>query len=59
MKTAVENLKNSLDLPVPRFQTRRSWYGPVIQGNLSVNPSFTIAALAEFAMSKIPGAGDS
>jgi cholesterol oxidase len=28
--------------------------GSVIQGNLGVNPSFTITALAEYAMSKIP-----
>ncbi len=28
--------------------------GSVVQGNLGVNPSFTITALAEFAMSKIP-----
>jgi len=28
--------------------------GSAIQGNLGVNPSFTIAALAEYAMSKIP-----
>ncbi|MCF6332449.1 MAG: GMC family oxidoreductase, partial [Draconibacterium sp.] len=31
--------------------------GLVVQGNLGVNPSFTITALAEFAMSRIPGAG--
>jgi cholesterol oxidase len=28
--------------------------GSVVQGNLGVNPSFTITALAEYAMSKIP-----
>ena len=28
--------------------------GSVIQGNIGVNPSFTILALAEYAMSKIP-----
>lgn len=28
--------------------------GSVVQGNLGVNPSFTITVLAEFAMSKIP-----
>jgi cholesterol oxidase len=28
--------------------------GSIIQGNLGVNPSFTITALAEYAMSKIP-----
>ena len=28
--------------------------GSVIQGNLGVNPSFTITALAEYAMSKVP-----
>lgn len=28
--------------------------GTVIQGNLGVNPSFTITALSEYAMSKIP-----
>lgn len=31
--------------------------GSVIQGNLGVNPSFTITALAEYAMSKIPENG--
>lgn len=31
--------------------------GSVIQGNLGVNPSFTITALAEFAMSKISKEG--
>lgn len=31
--------------------------GSVIQGNLGVNPSFTITALAEYAMSKIPAKG--
>jgi cholesterol oxidase len=31
--------------------------GSVIQGNLGVNPSFTITALAEYAMSKIPEKG--
>jgi cholesterol oxidase len=29
--------------------------GSVVQGNLGVNPSLTIAALAEYAMDKIPG----
>jgi cholesterol oxidase len=29
--------------------------GSAIQGNLGVNPSFTITALAEYAMSQIPG----
>jgi cholesterol oxidase len=29
--------------------------GSVIQGNLGVNPSFTITALAEYAMAQIPG----
>ena len=28
--------------------------GSIIQGNLGVNPSFTILAMAEYAMSKIP-----
>jgi cholesterol oxidase len=28
--------------------------GSVILGNLGVNPSFTITALAEYAMSRIP-----
>jgi cholesterol oxidase len=28
--------------------------GSIIQGNLGVNPSFTITALTEYAMSKIP-----
>ncbi len=28
--------------------------GSVVQGNLGVNPSFTITAMAEYAMSKIP-----
>ncbi len=28
--------------------------GSIVQGNLGVNPSFTITALAEYAMSKIP-----
>jgi len=28
--------------------------GSVVQGNLGVNPSFTITALAEYAMSRIP-----
>ncbi|TNF39957.1 MAG: GMC family oxidoreductase [Bacteroidetes bacterium] len=31
--------------------------GSVVQGNLGVNPSFTITALAEYAMSKIPKKG--
>ncbi|HSH19854.1 MAG TPA: GMC oxidoreductase [Draconibacterium sp.] len=31
--------------------------GSVVQGNLGVNPSFTITALAEYAMSKIPAKG--
>ena len=31
--------------------------GSVVQGNLGVNPSFTITALAEYAMSKIPKNG--
>ena len=31
--------------------------GSVIQGNLGVNPSFTITALAEYGMSKILGNG--
>jgi cholesterol oxidase len=31
--------------------------GSVIQGNLGVNPSFTITTLAEYAMSKIPEKG--
>jgi cholesterol oxidase len=29
--------------------------GSVIQGNIGVNPSFTIAAMAEYCMSNIPG----
>jgi cholesterol oxidase len=33
--------------------------GSVIQGNLGVNPSFTITALAEYAMNKIPPKQDS
>ena len=32
--------------------------GSVVQGNLGVNPSFTITALAEYAMSKIPEKGE-
>nr|MBC8465830.1 GMC family oxidoreductase [bacterium] len=28
--------------------------GSAIQGNLGVNPSFTITALAEYAMERIP-----
>jgi choline dehydrogenase-like flavoprotein len=28
--------------------------GSVIQGNIGVNPSFTIAAMAEYCMSSIP-----
>ena len=28
--------------------------GSVVQGNLGVNPSFTITTLAEYAMSKVP-----
>jgi len=31
--------------------------GSVVQGNLGVNPSFTITALAEYAMSKVPVKG--
>jgi cholesterol oxidase len=31
--------------------------GSVVQGNLGVNPSLTITALAEYAMSKIPAKG--
>lgn len=32
--------------------------GSVIQGNIGVNPSFSILAMAEYAMSKIPGKKD-
>jgi cholesterol oxidase len=32
--------------------------GSIIQGNIGVNPSFTILAMAEYAMSKIPEKGD-
>ena len=32
--------------------------GSVVQGNLGVNPSFTITALAEYAMNKIPFKND-
>lgn len=32
--------------------------GSVIQGNIGVNPSLTITAMAEYAMSKIPGRDD-
>lgn len=28
--------------------------GSVVQGNLGVNPSLTITALAEYAMNKVP-----
>jgi cholesterol oxidase len=33
--------------------------GSAIQGNLGVNPSFTIAALAEYAMEHVPVRGPS
>jgi cholesterol oxidase len=33
--------------------------GSVIQGNIGVNPSLTITAVAEYCMSKIPGKSDS
>jgi cholesterol oxidase len=33
--------------------------GSVIQGNIGVNPSLTITAIAEYCMSRIPSLGDS
>lgn len=40
----------SLRLTGPRLRTD----GSVIQGNIGVNPSLTITAMAEYCMSRIP-----
>lgn len=52
-KSATEGVVNP-DFEVFNYPHMYILDGSVVQGNLGVNPSFTITALAEYAMSKIP-----
>jgi cholesterol oxidase len=54
MGTNVETGLINPDFEVHNYPNMYILDGSVVQGNLGVNPSFTITALAEFAMSKIP-----
>ena len=57
MGTGIENGVVNSNFKVHNYPNMYILDGSVVQGNLGVNPSFTITALAEYAMSKIPGAG--
>lgn len=54
MGTSVESGVIDADFKVHNYPNFFILDGSVVQGNLGVNPSFTITALAEYAMSKIP-----
>lgn len=54
MGTTVETSVINPDFQVHNYPNMYILDGSVVQGNLGVNPSFTITALAEFTMSKIP-----
>ena len=52
-----DNVKDGVidkDFKVFKYPNMYILDGSVVQGNLGVNPSFTITALAEYAMNKIP-----
>jgi cholesterol oxidase len=57
MGTSVENGVIDSEFRVFGYPNMFILDGSVVQGNLGVNPSFTITALAEYAMSKIPEKG--
>lgn len=57
MGTGIKNGTVNSNFEVHNYPNMYILDGSVIQGNLGVNPSFTITALAEFAMSKIPEKG--